>query len=153
MAAVGPRRILYVGGLEEKVTEEVVHAAFIPFGDIVEVQIPRDWKEGTNRGFAFVEFELEGDAQAAKENMDGAELYGRVLRVNLARPMKHKLGNVKAIWNADDWFQNQQVSSWNLFFVSPYLTHALLILLMQCYLAIRHNHICTPPQQCQEIMK
>ena len=64
-----PRCTLYVGGLEENVTEELVHAAFIPFGDLVEVQIPRDWKSGTNRGFAFVEFELEEDASAAMDNM------------------------------------------------------------------------------------
>lgn len=33
------------GGLDEKCTEEMLHAAFIPFGDIVEVNIPRDFKE------------------------------------------------------------------------------------------------------------
>ena len=39
---VGP---LPLGGLDEAATEEIVHAAFIPFGDIVEVNIPRDFKE------------------------------------------------------------------------------------------------------------
>jgi len=33
------------GGLDEKCTEEMLHAAFIPFGDIVEVNIPKDFKE------------------------------------------------------------------------------------------------------------
>mmetsp|Transcript_9610 Transcript_9610/g.14451 ORF Transcript_9610/g.14451 Transcript_9610/m.14451 type:complete len:93 (+) Transcript_9610:252-530(+) len=37
---------------------------------------------------------------------DGSELEGRVLRVNRAKPLKHKLGSMKAVWNADDWFQN-----------------------------------------------
>ena len=31
---------------------------------------------------------------------------GRVLRVNRAKPLKHKLGSVKAVWSADDWFKN-----------------------------------------------
>jgi peptidyl-prolyl isomerase E (cyclophilin E) len=37
------KKTLYVGGLEENVTEEVLYAAFIPFGDIKEVQIPKDF--------------------------------------------------------------------------------------------------------------
>mmetsp|Transcript_9610 Transcript_9610/g.14452 ORF Transcript_9610/g.14452 Transcript_9610/m.14452 type:complete len:84 (+) Transcript_9610:68-319(+) len=60
---------LYVGGLEENVNEELLHSAFIPFGDLVEVQIPREWQTTAHRGFAFVEFEEEEDATAAMENM------------------------------------------------------------------------------------
>ena len=37
-------------------------------------------------GFAFVEFELTEDAAAAMENMNDAELYGRVIKVNVAKP-------------------------------------------------------------------
>lgn len=32
-----PKRNVYVGGLEEQVNEEILHAAFVPFGDIIEV--------------------------------------------------------------------------------------------------------------------
>jgi peptidyl-prolyl isomerase E (cyclophilin E) len=56
------------------VTEELLHAAFIPYGNIQEVQIPRDFKENTNRGFGFVQFYSEEDAAAAMDNMDGSEL-------------------------------------------------------------------------------
>lgn len=34
-----PKRNVYVGGLEEQVNEEILHAAFVPFGDVVEVSI------------------------------------------------------------------------------------------------------------------
>lgn len=34
-----PKRNVYVGGLEEQVNEEILHAAFVPFGDIVEVRV------------------------------------------------------------------------------------------------------------------
>lgn len=34
-----PKRNVYVGGLEEQVNEEILHAAFVPFGDIVEVGV------------------------------------------------------------------------------------------------------------------
>ena len=72
------KKALYVGGLDAAVTEEILFAAFIPFGDIKEVNIPKDFSEGKHRGFGFVDFEEEEDAQAAMENMDGAELFGKV---------------------------------------------------------------------------
>jgi peptidyl-prolyl isomerase E (cyclophilin E) len=103
-----PKRIVYVGGLEDSVDEKVVHAAFIPFGPIVEVQLPsaQGGKEEKNRGFAFVEFEEVEDAAAAIDTMDASELLGRVLRVNLAKPAKNKLGSNKAVWaEADDWYK------------------------------------------------
>mmetsp|Transcript_52871 Transcript_52871/g.67809 ORF Transcript_52871/g.67809 Transcript_52871/m.67809 type:complete len:159 (-) Transcript_52871:189-665(-) len=96
---------LYVGGLDEKVSEELLHAAFIPFGNIQEVHIPRDFKEDGHRGFGFVQYLTEDDAAAAIDNMDGAELEGRVLRVNIAKPMRHKLGATKPVWSHDEWFK------------------------------------------------
>ena len=98
--------MLYVGGLSETVEETVVHAAFIRFGELVEVTIPKE--NGKNRGFAFVEFKDDIDADEARFNMDGAELFGRVLRVNIAKPRGHKLGSNKPVWSADSWFQNLQ---------------------------------------------
>lgn len=40
------RRCLYVGGLTRQVTEQVLHAAFVPFGPIKEIQIPSDTDVG-----------------------------------------------------------------------------------------------------------
>ncbi len=48
---------LYVGGLEENVNEAILHSAFIPFGDIKDVNIPMDNTSGKHRGFGFVEYE------------------------------------------------------------------------------------------------
>lgn len=44
-------------------------AAFIPFGDIMDVQMPLDYESQKHRGFAFVEFEAVEDAAAAIDNM------------------------------------------------------------------------------------
>uniref|UniRef100_A0A673L5C1 Peptidyl-prolyl cis-trans isomerase n=1 Tax=Sinocyclocheilus rhinocerous TaxID=307959 RepID=A0A673L5C1_9TELE len=40
------KRVLYIGGLAEEVDEKVLHAAFIPFGDITDIQIPLDYETG-----------------------------------------------------------------------------------------------------------
>ena len=78
------KRILYVGGLADEVTEDVLEDAFRPFGDVIlPVKLPR---HGTgpndrHRGFAFVEMETSEDAAAAMENMMGAELFGKTLKV------------------------------------------------------------------------
>jgi peptidyl-prolyl isomerase E (cyclophilin E) len=78
-----PRYPLYVGGLADEVSEALLKAAFLPFGECV-AQIPVDNKSGKHKGFGFVEFQDEQDAASAIENMHGAELAGRVLRVNAA---------------------------------------------------------------------
>lgn len=63
------KRTVYVGGLADEVTEQLVNDAFIPFGDIVEIQMPVDYESQKHRGFAFVEFETAEDASAAIDNM------------------------------------------------------------------------------------
>ena len=98
------RRCLYVGGLDERVSEDTLRAAFLPFGELLEVQVPMDHVAQKNRGFGFVEFAEEGDAADAMENMDNAELFGRVVRVNRAQPQRNKS---RAVWeDADAWFKS-----------------------------------------------
>jgi len=101
----GPKKLIYVGGLAEEVDQKVLNAAFIPFGDIVEVNMPLDYETEKHRGFAFIEFELPEDAQAAIDNMNEGELFGRTLRVNLAKPMKIKEGSTRPVWATDEWLQ------------------------------------------------
>lgn len=63
------KRTIYVGGLAEEVEEKTLNAAFIPFGDLVDIQIPLDYETEKHRGFAFIEFENAEDAAAAIDNM------------------------------------------------------------------------------------
>uniref|UniRef100_A0A3Q3VPT8 RRM domain-containing protein n=1 Tax=Mola mola TaxID=94237 RepID=A0A3Q3VPT8_MOLML len=99
------KRVLYVGGLAEEVDEKVLHAAFIPFGDITDIQIPLDYETEKHRGFAFIEFELAEDAAAAIDNMNESELFGRTIRVNTAKPMRIKEGSSRPVWSDDDWLK------------------------------------------------
>ena len=64
-----------------------------------------DYVKGTHKGFAFVEYQDADDAEEAIYNMDGAELFGRALNVNLARQDSIQLGSHKAVWTTDEWFQ------------------------------------------------
>ena len=99
------KRVVYVGGLAEEVNEKVLQAAFIPFGDIVDISIPLDYSTQKHRGFAFVEFELAEDAAAAIDNMNESELFGRTVRVNIARPKMLKEGSSRPVWSEDAWLR------------------------------------------------
>ncbi|VVD01928.1 unnamed protein product [Leptidea sinapis] len=99
------KRTIYVGGLAEEVDEKVLHAAFIPFGDLVDVQIPLDYETEKHRGFAFIEFENAEDAAAAIDNMNDSELFGRTIRVNVAAPQRIKEGSTRPVWSEDSWLQ------------------------------------------------
>ena len=65
-----------------------------------------------SRGFGFVEYELEEDCLAALENMHGAELLGKVLRCNIAKPVVNTSRGA-AVWNAENWIHNQLKSDDN----------------------------------------
>lgn len=72
--------------------EKILHAAFVPFGEVKDVKTPLDQSTQKHRSFGFVTFLEREDAAAAMDNMDGAELFGRVLTVNYAFPERIKGG-------------------------------------------------------------
>lgn len=63
------KRTIYVGGLADEVNEKLINDAFIPFGDIADIQMPIDYETQKHRGFAFIEYESMEDAYAAIDNM------------------------------------------------------------------------------------
>lgn len=95
---------VYVGGLASMVTREGLQDAFIPFGEIADVSLPKNENPNStdpHRGFAYVEYEDADDAKEAIDNMDQAEFFGRVLRVSAAKPPKSAeegLGSKTAVW-------------------------------------------------------
>ncbi|KAI9190862.1 cyclophilin-like domain-containing protein [Polychytrium aggregatum] len=100
------KAVLYVGGLDDMVDEHVLTAAFAPFGDLVSVQLPNDpSSHNRHRGFGFVEFESADDASAAVDNMRFAELYGKVIKVSLAKPMQGSASGSKAIWDDEEYIK------------------------------------------------
>lgn len=94
---------IYIGHLDQSVTAQILSDAFLPFGEIVDVTLPKPeaaTKE-PHRGFGYVEFEQAADAREAIDNMDQSELFGRVIKVAAARPQKDStegLGSKTAVW-------------------------------------------------------
>jgi hypothetical protein len=90
------------GGLDNSVTKSTLQEAFLPFGEILEINIPSDDRSTEpHRGFGYVEFESQEDSAAAIDNMDQAMLAGRVLSVAQAKPQKEPgnvLGSKVAVW-------------------------------------------------------
>ena len=103
-----PNSTVYVGGLDTSlVTTSTLSEAFIPFGEITDITLPKPEAPSStelHRGFGYVEFEEATDAKEAIDNMDQSELYGRVIKVAMAKPQEKKsdetmgLGNKIAIW-------------------------------------------------------
>ena len=83
---------LFVGNLSFNTTENDLQDAFAPHGTVVSVDLIMDKMSGRSRGFAFVTMESKEAADAATKALNGAELDGRALTVNEARPREERPG-------------------------------------------------------------
>jgi len=101
------RKTLYVGGIDESVSEELLRAAFIPFGDIVGVNLPIDQNHMKHRGYAFIEFEDAEDATAAVDNMHYSELMGKVITCVVAKPATTSISRGKPIWSEEQFITDE----------------------------------------------
>jgi RNA recognition motif-containing protein len=77
---------IFVGNLPRSATEEELHKAFEPFGEVASAAIIKDKFSGESRGFGFVEMPDETAARAAIAGLNGKPMGGRNLTVNEARP-------------------------------------------------------------------
>ncbi len=106
---------MYVGGLGPGMEESVVYAAFLPFGEIKSIELPNDALTsiqcsnvvGAPKGYAFVEFEEPEDCRHAIDNMNGAELFGRVLKVSYAKRAKFREGSNKPVWAEEKYIASK----------------------------------------------
>jgi RNA recognition motif-containing protein len=77
---------IFVGNLSYQTTQEDLQQAFSQYGNVERVNIVTDRDSGQPRGFAFVEMSEKRDAETAIAQLNGAEMNGRALNVNEARP-------------------------------------------------------------------
>jgi cold-inducible RNA-binding protein len=83
---------LFVGNVSFDVTENDLQDAFAAHGTVLEANLMTDRMTGKPRGFAFVTMSTEEEAQKAIQAMNGQDLGGRALTVNLARPREERSG-------------------------------------------------------------
>ncbi len=81
---------LFVGNLSFNMTENDLQDAFAAFGTVVEANLMMDRMTGRPRGFGFVTMATPEDAQKAIEGLNGKEVDGRALTVNVARPREER---------------------------------------------------------------
>ena len=81
---------LFVGNLSFNTTENDLQEAFAPRGQVVEANLMMDRMTGRSRGFAFITYSTPEEAQKAISAMNGAQLDGRALTVNIARPKEDR---------------------------------------------------------------
>jgi RNA recognition motif-containing protein len=79
---------LYVGNLSFSTTADDLREAFSQYGTVTSATVIMDRETGRSRGFGFVE--MEGGAEEAVTAMNGADLQGRALKVNEARPREER---------------------------------------------------------------
>lgn len=79
---------IYVGNLTYGMTEDSLRELFAPFGEVLSSKIIKDRLTDRSRGFGFVEMENKDEAEAAIQKIDGTEVEGRNMKVNLARPRR-----------------------------------------------------------------
>ena len=83
---------IFVGNFSFSTTESDLRSLFEPYGNIESASVVTDRQTGRSRGFGFVTMSSEEEAQKAIAALNGTELKGRALTVNVARPREERAG-------------------------------------------------------------
>ncbi|HTR40870.1 MAG TPA: RNA-binding protein [Pseudomonadales bacterium] len=81
---------LFVGNLSFDTTENDLQDAFAAFGSVTEANLMMDRATNRSRGFAFLTMSTVDEAQKAIDAMNGKDLGGRAITVNIARPREER---------------------------------------------------------------
>lgn len=81
---------LYIGNLPYTVNDDELREIAAKFGNVESATIISDKFSGRSKGFGFVEFSNDDDAQKAIEALNGSEMDKRKIVVNEARPMEKR---------------------------------------------------------------
>lgn len=81
-------RTLFVGNLDQKVTEELLFELFLQAGPLIKVKIPKD-NDGKQKSFGFAVFKHEESAPYGMNLLNGTSLFGRTLKVQFRAGSTH----------------------------------------------------------------
>jgi RNA recognition motif-containing protein len=80
---------LYVGNLKFDMTDQELEEAFAPYGEIISAKIVIDRISRRSKGFGFVEFAKDEDADEARDALNGKELKGRTVKIDNANDQRN----------------------------------------------------------------
>jgi RNA recognition motif-containing protein len=83
---------LFVGNLSFDITENDLQNAFAAHGTVMETNLMMDRETGRPRGFGFITMNSAEEAQKAISALNGSQLGGRALTVNVAKPREERTG-------------------------------------------------------------
>lgn len=81
---------LFVAGFSFTMTDNDLRDLFAEYGTVTSAQVITDRDTQKSKGFGFVELSTESESKAAIENLNGKEMNGRPLTVNVARPREER---------------------------------------------------------------
>ncbi len=84
------KKKIYVGNLPHSITDGELEEIFKAHGSVVSAQVIVDRETRRSKGFGFVEMSSDDEAQAAIDALNGTEVQGRALTVNVARPREER---------------------------------------------------------------
>jgi RNA recognition motif-containing protein len=83
---------LFVGNLSFDITENDLQDAFTAHGTVMETNLLMDRETGRPRGFGFITMSSAEEAEKAISALNGSQLGGRALTVNVAKPREERTG-------------------------------------------------------------
>ena len=81
---------LFVGGLPFSTTDDELKELFAAHGSVSSATVVRDRDSGRSKGFGFVEFENDEEGKAAQSALNGKDVGGRTISVDMARPREER---------------------------------------------------------------
>ena len=81
---------IYVGNLSYSTSEQDIRSAFSQYGTVDSADIITDRGTGRSKGFGFVEMDVDSEGQAAIDALNGKDMDGRILNVNVAKPREER---------------------------------------------------------------
>ena len=81
---------LFIGSLAYATTDDGLKAFFEEVGEVASARVVMDRETNRSKGFGFVQFTDEANNQKAVDQLNGKELDGRTINVDIARPKEDR---------------------------------------------------------------
>ncbi|HEX9983992.1 MAG TPA: RNA-binding protein [Thermoanaerobaculia bacterium] len=79
---------VYVGNLSKQVDDAQLNELGVTYGTLISANVATERGSGESKGFGFLEYGSDAEAQAAITGLDGRDVNGQALKVNESRPRK-----------------------------------------------------------------